>query len=157
MDVQTLKELGLDQAAETLDQKIQLKQKLMVAYEHYRFVEPQVINAFQEQLKKKTFKREQHDQYHYTDSWRQLKFMALKEYPHIPPTDCLMDLKKAKEMNCFDSFEVVMVEEVVNNYDTTPVPDPILFGLIDGCVDRFFITQWDDDCSIEEILKESEG
>ena len=30
--------------------------------------------------------------------------------------------------------------------------DPIIFGKITGCTDLFFITQWYDDVSIEEIL-----
>jgi hypothetical protein len=62
-----------------------------------------------------------------------------------------MDLKKAKDMGCFDYFEVAKVETVEVR------PDPIIFGGIEGCDDKFFITQWDDDVSIEEILNENEG
>jgi hypothetical protein len=32
------------------------------------------------------------------------------------------------------------------------VIDPIIFGKIDGCTDRFFIAQWDDDVKIEDIV-----
>ena len=80
-----------------------------------------------------------------------LSFVNLKEYPEVPPMDCLMDLKKAKDMECFDSFEVAKVETV----DVRP--DPIIFGLINGCEDKFYITQWEHDVRIEDILKEGEG
>jgi hypothetical protein len=75
----------------------------------------------------------------------------IEEYSEVPPMDCLMDLKTAKDRNCFDTFEVAKVESVVER------PDPIIFGRIEGCPDRFFITQWDDDVSIEQILQENVG
>lgn len=168
MDTNMLKELGFDKAAETLGKKLDLKKKLALAYEHYRFVEPHIFQRFQEQVKAKTLKIKEvcpqcqnskrasecvycrgtgasvmtHDK---------LIFMKLKDYPEVPPPDCLLDLKKAKEMGCFDSFEVAKVQTVEVR------PDPIIFGLIDNCEDKFFITQWDDDVKIEDILNESEG
>jgi hypothetical protein len=156
MTPELLKELGLEAASNNLSNKINLKNKLTIAYEHFRFVEPHVFERFNDEMKTKTLKIDNHNQYQRTETYRRLKFVALKDYKEIPPPDCLMDLKKAKEFNCFDSFEVATVEEVSNYYDTTPIPDPIIFGCINGCVDKFFITQWDDDVSIEEILKESE-
>lgn len=169
MDVKTLKDLGLDKAAQTLDKKLTLKKKLAIAYEHFRFVEPHIFDRFQEQLKTKTLRvhepcpqcnnqtvKKMTCNYCQRTGARymthdKLAFCKLAEYPECPPMDCLMDLKKAKELECFDSFEVAKVETV----DVRP--DPIIFGLIDGCVDKFYVTQWDDDVKIEDILKENEG
>jgi len=169
MDAQTLKDLGLDKAAATLDKKLTLKKKLAIAYEHFRFVEPHIFDRFQEEVKAKTMKvivpcpkcqnisgSKENCSYcqrtgaqHMTHD--KLSFVNLKEYPEVPPMDCLMDLKKAKDMECFDSFEVAKVETV----DVRP--DPIIFGLINGCEDKFYITQWEHDVRIEDILKEGEG
>lgn len=156
MNAELLKELGMDSAAQNLTKKMDLKKKLTIAYEHFRFVEPHILDRFQNQLKAKTYS-EQLEGYLVTRKWRELKLIALKDYKEIPPPDCLMDLKKAKDMNCFDSFYVATVQEVREFVNTTPVPDPIIFGQIEGCDDLFFVTQWDDDVSIEEILKENEG
>lgn len=169
MDAQTLKELGFDKVADTLDKKLTLKKKLAIAYEHFRFVEPHIFDRFQEEVKNKTLKvvvacpqcknnplaklscgycRKTGAQHMTHDT---LAFVRLADYPECPPMDCLMDLKKAKELECFDAFEVAKVETVDIR------PDPIIFGLINGCEDKFFITQWDDDVKIEDILKENEG
>lgn len=51
-------------------------------------------------------------------------------------------------MKCFDSFSVAHIAEV---------KDPILFGEIAECTDKFFIAQWDEDVKIEDILTEKEG
>jgi hypothetical protein len=67
------------------------------------------------------------------------------------PTEKEVELRKAKGLECFDRFEVAKVETIEVR------PDPIIFGLINDCVDKFFITQWDDDVKIEDILKQNEG
>lgn len=157
MNVELLKELGMDSAAENLGQKLDLKKKLTIAYEHFRFVEPSILDRFEVALKAKTLTVVEHNKYQRTEKWRRLKFVELKDYKEIPPPDCLLDLKKAKDMGCFDRFVVAKVEEVTNFHDTTPTPDPIIFGQIDYCADMFFITQWDDDVKIEDILNANEG
>lgn len=60
-------------------------------------------------------------------------------------------LESAHADKCFDKFEVMTVEW------HKEVPDPILFGVVNGCADRFFIAQWDTDVKIEDILKDHEG
>lgn len=147
MNVELLKELGMDAAADNLQEKITLKQKLLVAYEHFKFVEPHIFERFQTELRNKT-QRKDPDGYTRFDT---IKFIGLSSYTEIPPPDCLQDLKKAKDLNIFDKFEVAKVETVEVR------PDPIIFGSITGCVDKFFITQWDDDVKIEDILREGEG
>ena len=183
MNTDLLKELGLDTAANKIDKGQDLKRKLAIAYEHYRFVSPEIFNRFQNQLYEKTQKiqkncpkcdgtlivKKNEDNGFFTSfkkgqkcnycsgtgaeemTYDKLAFVKIEEYPEVPPPDCLMDLKKAKDMRCFDRFEVAKVETVEVR------PDPIIFGLIDNCVDKFFVTQWDDDIRIEDILKDSEG
>ena len=147
MNPQLLKELGLDKASEILDKRINIKKKLMIAYEHYRFVEPHIFEIFQDRIKEKTLVKKDG----YYDSYDRLVFIPLNKYDKIPPPDCLLDLRKAKKMECFDYFEIAKVETVEHR------PDPIIFGCIDGCVDKFFVSQWDNDVKIEDILKENEG
>ena len=157
MDTKMLKELGLTNAAEKIETGRSLKKKLAVAYEYYKFVSPDIFDRFAKSLREKTYKNEKTGKYTGIEKWHELKFIALDKYPEVPPPDCLLELKKAKELGIFDGFEVAKTEEVSSNYNRTPVPDPIIFGLINGCVDKFFITQWDDDVRIEDILKDNEG
>jgi hypothetical protein len=60
----------------------------------------------------------------------------------------LEKMREAKKCNCFDSFEIAKIESIEVK------KDPILFGRVNECGDRFFIAQWDDDVTIEAI-KES--
>jgi hypothetical protein len=169
MNAELLKELGLDTAAAKVSHNLTLQKKMLIAYEHFRFVEPHVFDRFQAEIKSKTLRvhipcpqcenkegKKQSCGYcqrtgaqHMTHD--KLAFVDIKSYTEVPPMDCLMDLKKAKDLNCFDTFEVAKVETV----DVRP--DPVIFGLINGCVDKFYITQWDDDVKIEDILRENEG
>ena len=64
----------------------------------------------------------------------------------FPPDTVLDALEKAKEDNCFDTFEVAKISWIEE------IKDPILFGIIEGCSDKFFISQWDDDVKIEDLL-----
>lgn len=149
MNTDLLKELGLTKAAAKIDKGLELKKKMAIAYENYRFVSPDVFERFQAQLKEKTYKKKGGE--YGAGSFDTLKFIALSDYAEVPPPDCLLDLKKAKDMGCFDSFEIAKVETVEVR------PDPIIFGLIKNCVDKFYITQWLDDVKIEDILKQHEG
>lgn len=144
-------QLGLTAAGKKLQVKEDLKRKLTLAYEHFRFVTPQVLDRFKKALKAKTLKRTGKAGWDLVESYDKLKFIPLNQYEQIPPPDCLLDLKKAQEIGCFDAFEVAKIQAVVER------KDPILFGTIVGCQDKFFVTQWDDDLKIEDILKDNEG
>jgi hypothetical protein len=107
----------------------------------YGFIKKEQIDKFQEvlglQKVAKGYKK-------------QLTFCPIERYDRdVPPQDVLEKIEAAKKSGCFDSFEIAYVEEVKK--------DPIVFGRIDGCSDRFFIAQWDDDVSIEQIIMASEG
>jgi len=142
--VERLKELGLEGAGNELQGLEEFKRKTAIAYEHFRFVTPEKINEFNARLKEKTYNKEKY-------SYDKLGFTALKSYTEIPPENVLNDLEESKKKNCFDSYEVAKIESVVER------PDPILFGRIDQCSDRFFVSQWDNDVAIEDILSENEG
>lgn len=67
----------------------------------------------------------------------------ISEYKDIPPQDTLDALKEHRGRNIFDYFTIGKVSHV---------PDPILWGRIEGCEDRFYICQWGDDITLDDIL-----
>lgn len=150
VDVGELESLGFTTAARTLDAKKTLAKKLMFAYEHYRFVTQDHIDKFTKALKEKTYKNAK-DIGRYHDEYDTLKFVNISQYEDIPPATVLQDLRTAQLRGCFDTFEVAKVASVEVR------PDPIIFGVIKGCKDRFFISQWDNDVRIEDLIGENEG
>ena len=144
-----LRQLGLVAAATTLTQQVALAKKLEVAYEHYRFVTKEKIDQFNQKLYKTTMKPGgQFGQ----GSYQQLTFTSLALYRAAPPSEVLDALEAAQALQVFDVFEVATITE-----QHIPKPDPILFGRIDGCTDQFYISQWDADVRIEDILQADEG
>lgn len=136
-----LQELGLVKAAQRLAQSMSLAEQCKLAYTSFRYLTPKNIEEFQQKLRKETKGR----------AHKQLVFTKLEEYREIPPNDVLDALELAKELKCFDTFEVAHVEWI------EPVPDPLLLGRITACDDYFFIAQWDDDVKIDDILQADEG
>ena len=131
-----LQSLGMKAASEKIVKLRGMKRKLAVAYEHFRFVSPEKIAKFQEKLSLES------------RGQKYLAFQSLESYPGVPPTNVLDDIERAIGLRCFDKFEVASIQAV---------PDPIVFGIIDGCPDKFFVSQWDDDVKISDILKDNEG
>lgn len=148
MDINTekLEKLGLTTASSKIKELRELKQKMTIAYEHYRYVTPDKIDAFNEKLKKETLKEDER-----ALRYKHLAFTPLDKYEAVPPTAVLDKIEEAIGKRCFDSFEIAKIEDKVE------VKDPIVFGRIKGCPDRFYVGQWDDDVKIEDILKENEG
>lgn len=144
-----LLELGFKKAGEKLQDKEEMKRKLMIAFEFHRVVTPGIIDRFQKQLRKKTEKQD--PQRSWITTYDTIAFCKIGEYAEIPPAEVLGKVKEAKARNCFDYFEVAKVETVEVR------PDPIIFGRINGVDDRFFVAQWDNDVKIEDILSENEG
>lgn len=145
-----LEQLGLSAAAKEVTRQRALAKKLDIAYQHYRFVEEGKINDFNAKLYQTTYRA--NGGAFSSGSYSQLTFTALSEYPSVPPTDVLDALESAHQYQCFDRFEVAQITE-----QSVPKPDPILFGIVNGCSDRFFIAQWDEDVKIEDILQGDEG
>lgn len=142
--VSKLEKLGFKRAAEDLKMFAERKRKLALAYEHYRYVRQEKIDAFNEKLKAETITGKEP----YTAKWKTLDFVSIGGYGSVPPDEVLTKLETAQERKCFDTFEVAYIRDV---------KDPILFGRITGCRDRFFIGQWDTDVKIEDILLPNEG
>jgi len=169
VSIEELKELGLEAAAGKAEKRIALKSKLMIAYENYRFVTPEIINRFKQELKAKTFEiqdpkgkwhkkpfKKSPDEVINRSIYQQTRFdglslIPLKEYGEAPPTEVLESLRTAQSRKVFDAYEVAKVQSYQK------VEDPIIFGRINGCEDKFFVAQWDNDVSIDDILKKNEG
>lgn len=141
-DIDRLEKAGLTDMAKTLKKLKAQKAKMLIAYEHFRFVRPEKFQAFNDKLRRETQKD-------YT--YNRLRFTALDQYAKVPPMNVIEAIEQATAKLCFDKFEVADIESV------TELPDPIVFGVIDGCSDKFFISQWDDDVKIEDILSEVDG
>jgi hypothetical protein len=142
-----LRELGLTEAANKMKHQRELARKLRIAFEHFRVVTPDQISRFQQEL----LEKRRAGLYSGGYTYQALKFTALESYPNVPPSEVLEKIRGAKELKCFDRFEVLTLETV------EVIPDPVVFGIIDGCDNKYFVAQWDDDVKIEQILREDEG
>ncbi len=140
-----LLKLGFKTAATELAVLIDTKRKLALAYEHYRFVTPEKVAAFNVALMQKTGKNMKSIS---NMEYQRLDFTPIAQYRTVPPDSVLASLETAQKRKCFDSFEIAYIKNV---------KDPLLFGRVDGTPNRFFIDQWDDDVKIEDLLKENEG
>lgn len=145
VDLKELQELGFDSAVKVVEKNKELVRKSAIAYEHFDYVTPEMVSKFNEEVKAKT-RKEDKNSYRYDT----LVFIDIKNYTEVPPKDVLEKLREAKKWNCFDTFEIAKIESVVE------MRDPILFGRVNECGDRFFIAQWEDDVTIEAI-KEAAG
>lgn len=135
-----LESLGFKFLGNRVRELKEAKRKMAIAYEHYRFVTQEKINDFNRKLREESDKNAR--------TWKELAFTRIEDYDKCPPDDVLDALEKAHGMKCFDNFEVAYIREV---------KDPIIFGRITNCSDRFFVGQWDDDVSIDDLLKKNEG
>lgn len=139
-----LEKLGFTRAASELKLLAVKKRKLAIAYEHYRFVRPEKIEAFNAKLKAETKTGKEP----FSAEWKTLEFTPVYNYESVPPDDAMAALETAQDYKCFDAYEIASIKKV---------KDPILFGRINDCPDRFFIAQWDNDVKIEDILMPNEG
>ena len=121
--------------------KVDEVERMKMAYEKYLFVSQKTIDLFNDKLKIETLKEDSRHRI-----YKRLVFIPLETYDQLPPDTVLDALEKAKEDNCFDTFEVAKISWIEE------IKDPILFGIIEGCSDKFFISQWDDDVKIEDLL-----
>lgn len=150
-NVERLAQLGFVKCAESIKRELTIREKLRLAYEHYRYLTPEKLLAFNDKLRKETEQVEGKNQWGQIVSYKRTKQTLLKDYEKVPPDAVLDALEAAHAHGCFDRFEVMTIES------HKIVPDPILFGVIDGSPDLFYIAQWDEDIKIEQILKDHEG
>lgn len=142
--VDLLERLGFKTAATRVKDLKDRKRKLALAYELYRFVRPEKIEEFNRRLRAKTSKPGRWGM----NEYQTLAFTPIGTYQEVPPAHVLASLETAQGHKCFDSFEIAHIVDV---------KDPILFGRINNCDDRFYIDQWDNDVRIEDILASNEG
>lgn len=153
METTTLKDLeeaGFTAAVAETKRLADLKRRMVLAYEHYRYVTPEQINHFNTRLRAETRKRN-NNAAAYMITYDTLRFRDISVYPGCPPADVIQKVKEAKAHDIFDSLEVADIESVVEYVD------PIIFGRIHGCDDRFYIAQWGDDVNIDDILPAHAG
>jgi len=143
---QELEDLGFTKVANDLKKAKEFERKCTIAYEHFaRRVSREQINDFNKKLMDSTMK-----EYNYQRIYDKLIFTDISDYPKIPPVSVLSALRDAQKLDVFDYFEVGHIQSC------TEKKDPILFGCINGCPDRFFIGQWDNDVKIEDLLSAEE-
>ena len=132
-----LQKLGFKNAVKQID-KIE---RMKLAYDRYMFITPQTVQTFNDKLRKETLEEDKRAR-----RYKQLMFIPIEEYGAIPPPSVLDKLEKAQNDNIFDKFLIAKVDW------KEEVKDPIVFGMIDGCEDYFYISQWDDDIKIEDLI-----
>lgn len=143
--IDELKELGFDTATKKVHASQELLHKMSLAYANFDHITEENIQKFQIKIQQESMK----DKSGYR-TYNKLIFHDIKNYTEVPPVEALTKLKEAKQVGCFDYFQIAKVENV------REMKDPILFGRINGCGDYFFIAQWDDDVTIEAIKKASQ-
>ena len=151
MDIERLEQLGLTKVATAIREELSIRQKLAIAYQHYRYVTAEKIAAFDAKLAAETRTDEGSNQWGMIYSYKRTKLTPLQDYTKLPPDSVLDALETAQGRGCFDQYQVMTIE-----YHKI-VPDPILFGRVNDCSDLFYVAQWDDDVKIEDILKDHEG
>lgn len=137
-----LEQLGFKKAAARVKELRVQQRKLALAYEHFRVVTEEDVQRFQVRL------REDSHDWDGVGGYHRLDFVDASVYEGTPPADVLDKAEEAAKLNCFDKTEVAFIAKV---------RDPILFGRVNGCSDRFYIAQWDDDVSIDDILAPNQG
>ena len=144
--LERLEKLGMKPAVDKVRELREVRRKMAIAYENFRYVKQEKIDEFNKELRKDT---EKQDDYNIT--YDVLGFTKLEEYTEVPPESVLDRIEEAIKLACFDYFEIGKIES------RKETKDPIIFGRITNCNDRFFVGQWDNDVTIEQILNDNEG
>jgi len=140
--VERMKKAGLIKVSEDLEKAEEAQLKLEIAHEHYPVViDQKKIDEFNQRLREKTLVSE-----NFTETYDQLVFESLDTTEVIPPEDVLDRIEKAQELKCFDRIEIGRVKSVVK------VKDPIVLGTIEGYPKKFFIGQWDNDITLDDLI-----
>lgn len=140
-DTKRLEKLGLKKVSGQIDEMRERKRKMEVAYKSFRVCPPDKVVQFNEKLRKETLKEDKNSY-----SFKRLEFIPIEKYEKIPPEAILQKIEKAIEKDCFDNLEICKIAW------HKEIKDPIVFGCINGCQDKFFIGQWDNDITIDEIM-----
>ena len=136
--VSQLQDLGFEKAAQVVQARHAACEKWAEAYARYRYVTPEQIDGFKRNLSSHVSP---------SGSYYELALVPIQRYSEVPPAAALEALKEAKETGLFAEFEIAYLQARVR------VPDPILFGRIEGCPDYFVIAEWGDDVSYADLVK----
>lgn len=142
-----LRELGLATAASTIKVRSNKRDRMVKAYENYKYVTQEHLTRYNKELRRKTEKCRGKD-----IVFQEAALIGIEGYPEIPPKDVLEALKTAKATQIFDSFQILRVEQRTERAPEARKKDPILFGRVDGCGDFFFIAQWGNDVKFEDLV-----
>ena len=160
------RESGFTAVAEKLQRNAARLEKLAEAYT-FPFVREQVVVDFNRRLEAATKRAPSKAEANQVASakygayaWMldstieeicdQLVFDKLREYRGTPPASVMTRVAEVRNRHIFDSFEVAHVQPVATKVN---LPDPIVFGRINDCSDRFFIAEWGDDVSFADLVR----
>lgn len=160
-----LDKLGFKKAASPIGRKALAQQRLQVVIENkFIAVKPEKIKSFLNRLASEYNLKYGVDKLTKTDKnygedcsiaytihrsftrgvgyfkWEEV---ATEQYAGIPPESVLARFEDVQRKKLFDSYTVATVGAV---------KDPLLLGRILGCDDRFFIAQWGDDVSLDDVI-----
>lgn len=71
----------------------------------------------------------------------------VEKYNKIPPKYVFEKLKTVRNLNLFDYYTVAELGTL-----TEKQKDPLLLGRLKNESDRFFISQWDDDIKLDDLI-----
>lgn len=73
--------------------------------------------------------------------------VPVEEYKGLPPRRVINKLQEEKNRGIFDAFTIGVVKGL---------PDPLLMGRINGCSDRFYLAQWGDDITLDDLIEKAQ-
>ena len=124
-----LKYLGMDAIAEKILTKKKGRDNILKAVTDYKYATSEDIDDFNNDVRAEG---------------KRLEIVLMGDYKKLPPDSVLESLKAAQDADIFDTFHIAYIVKV---------KDPILFAKIAAFPNLFFfIDQWGDDVTFEEIL-----
>jgi len=127
--VALLKKLGMNKLASRVEEKSHGREAIKKALETFNYLTQRDLDFFREDIRK---------------NGKDIKIEKIQDYGTLPPSDVINKLEETQKLGIFDEFVILSIVKV---------KDPILFGKVEGFKDLyFFIAQWGDDVTFEEIL-----
>lgn len=69
--------------------------------------------------------------------------VPVSQYKGIPPEPVLAKLAEEKVKGIFQEYHIASVENI---------HDPLLLGIVKGCADKFYLAQWGEDVSLDDVI-----
>jgi len=151
MDLELAEKAGFTRAVQAAKDVQDRRKRLAIAFEHFRYVTLEDIETFQNQLRESTFTNNGTAYPRLVETFDVLALVLIEDYHGLPPEAVVKEVARVKDMGVFDAMEVAYVQ--TKRVDR----DPIIFGTITGCPHRFYVAEWGDDVSINDILGKHDG